>query len=234
MPPTRRSSLSPFPTHTTVQVTYNTFIGMKIAYINTIMEMCDQLPGTDVDAVTAGISLASRRLMSPMYLRGGMGDGGGCHPRDNIAMSWLAEKLGLRYNFFDAIMVAREKQTDFLADLIQREKAAAPALPVVILGKAFKPDTNLVTGSPAVLLGHILDERSVPYSFVDPYCCEGAAAAMPAAPAIFLVGCKHSVFASAAFPAGSVVLDPHRYIPTTTPGIKVLHIGVGPPSAVVT
>lgn len=215
-----------------IKVTYNTFIGMKIAFINTVMEICNQLPGTDVDSVSAGIALANKRLISPAYLRGGMGDGGGCHPRDNIAMSWLADKLGLSYNFFDAIMTAREKQTEFLASLIEAELRAQPALPVIILGKAFKPDTNLVTGSPAVLLGHILVERSVPFAFRDPYCCEGAAAAMPVAgdaPAIFFIGCKHTVFVTTRFPTGSIVLDPHRYIPTPADAsITVHYIGVGP------
>lgn len=102
-----------------IKVSYNTFIGMKVAYANTIMELCHHLPNTNVDAVTAAISLAGKRLLSPAYLTGGMGDGGGCHPRDNIAMSWLAQKHGLSFNFFDSIMMAREKQTDFLADLIQ-------------------------------------------------------------------------------------------------------------------
>ncbi len=202
---------------------------MKIAYINTIMEMCTYLPNTDVDAVSAGIALATKRLISPAYLKGGMGDGGGCHPRDNIAMSWLADKLGLRFNFFDSIMMAREKQTDFLADLIQKELIARPGLPVVILGKAFKPDTNLVTGSPAVLLGHILVEREVQFSYADPYCCTGRAAELPTAaskPAVYFVGCKHSVFASVQFPAGAVVIDPHRYIPRSDPAVIVRYVGV--------
>ena len=36
---------------------------------------------------------------------GGMGDGGGCHPRDNIALSWLAKKLNLSFNWYESIIV---------------------------------------------------------------------------------------------------------------------------------
>jgi UDPglucose 6-dehydrogenase len=201
---------------------------MKIAYANTIMEMCNRLPNTNADEVTAAIGMANRRLMSPAYLKGGMGDGGGCHPRDNIAMSWLSDKLGLSFNFFDSIMIARERQTEFLADLICSERdKGAPKLPVVILGKAFKPDTNLVTGSPAVLLGNILSERAVDFTYADPY-CEGCApvASVVGSPAIFFIGCKHKILAETQFAAGSIVLDPHRYMPKDPSGaVTVKHIG---------
>jgi UDPglucose 6-dehydrogenase len=66
-----------------IKVAYNTYISMT----NTWMEICHKIPGTDVDEVTGALALATRRIMSPMYLKGGMGDGGGCHPRDNIALS---------------------------------------------------------------------------------------------------------------------------------------------------
>jgi UDPglucose 6-dehydrogenase len=213
-----------------IKVTYNTFIGMKIAYANTIMEMCNSLPNTNVDAITAAICMANKRLISPAYLTGGMGDGGGCHPRDNIAMSWLSEKLGISYNFFDAIMMARERQTDFLADLICKERADLKNdMPVVILGKAFKPDTNLSTGSPAVLLGNILKERFVPFSYSDPYCADcDSLTKSTSKRAIFFIGCKHSVFFDVRFPSGSIILDPHRFIPKDTSGeVTVKYIGTG-------
>ena len=77
-----------------IKVAYNTFIGMKIVFANTMMEICYHT-GANVDEVSAAMGLATDRLMSTKYLYGGMGDGGGCHPRDNIAMSWLSRKLGI-------------------------------------------------------------------------------------------------------------------------------------------
>ena len=62
------------------------------------------------------------RIISDRYLSGGMGDGGGCHPRDNIALSWLSDKLDLSFNWFDNIMMQRENQTDWLASLIEEQK----------------------------------------------------------------------------------------------------------------
>lgn len=142
------------------KVAYNTFIGLKIAFANTMMELCEKT-GADVDDLVDALSLADQRIISSAYLRGGMGDGGGCHPRDNIALSWLARKVGLSYDLFGALMECREKQTEWLADFCSE--------PLTILGKSYKPETNLTVGSPALLLAEILRERGVDFTHVDPH-----------------------------------------------------------------
>lgn len=150
------------------KVAYNTFIGLKIAFANTMMEICEKT-GADVDDLVDALSLATDRIISPAYLRGGMGDGGGCHPRDNIALSWLAQELGLSYDLFEALMICREKQTEWLLDYtldVQNESAAYR--PLEIKGKAYKPGTNLTVGSPALLMASMLDERGVIYEHTDP------------------------------------------------------------------
>lgn len=200
-----------------IKVCYNTFIGMKIVFINTVMEICHKT-GADVDAVSDALSLATERIISDKYLRGGMGDGGGCHPRDNIALSWLARKLDLSHDFFEDLMIAREDQTEWLAELIEEHD-----LPRVILGKAFKPETNLVVGSPAVLLQRILEERGNEVVSYDPH----VDSVKPEFErSVFFIGTRHDVFAEWKFPEGSVVIDPHRYIPDQE-GVKVIRIGQG-------
>lgn len=145
------------------KVAYNTFIGLKIAFANTMMEICEKT-GADVDDLMDALSLATERVISPSYMRGGMGDGGGCHPRDNIAMSWLAGELDLSYDLFSALMECREAQTNWLAEL-----AIAENRPIVVRGKAYKPETNLTVGSPALLLGSLLRQHGATFSQEDPY-----------------------------------------------------------------
>lgn len=198
-----------------IKVAYNTFIGMKIVFANTMMEICHKT-GADVDAVIDALSMANQRIISKTYLRGGMGDGGGCHPRDNIAMSWLARKLDLSHDFFEDLMIAREDQTDWLADLICQYD-----LPKVILGKAFKSETNLTTGSPAVLLKNILNEKGIEAVCYDPHI---DAKAPNFVKSVFFIGTKHDSFLAMKFPEGSVILDPHRYIQDQQ-GITVVRIG---------
>jgi UDPglucose 6-dehydrogenase len=194
---------------------------MKIVFANTLMEICHKIPGTNVDEVTNALNLAKDRLISPKYLSGGMGDGGACHPRDNIAMSWLARELGLSYDLFESVIKAREKQTEWLADLIQGYN-----LPIVILGKSFKPETNIVTGSPALLLKNILEERGHRVTAYDPY----VDAEKPDFKAsIFIIGTKHPDFLDFDFPENSVVIDPWRYINKPEKrNVKVISVGVSP------
>jgi UDPglucose 6-dehydrogenase len=149
------------------KVAYNTFIGLKIVFANAMMELCEKT-GADIDDLVDALSLAKRRIISPAYMRGGMGDGGGCHPRDNIALSWLAREVGLSYDLFEALMVARERQTEWIADLATAAVEATGG-ELTVLGKAYKPETNLTVGSPATLLANILQERGVRAAHHDPH-----------------------------------------------------------------
>jgi UDPglucose 6-dehydrogenase len=200
---------------------------MKIAFANTWMEICHKIPGADVDEVTAALALATRRIISPMYLKGGMGDGGGCHPRDNIALSWLARELRLSYDFFEGLMIARERQTEWLAELMEAYDPVGEARALkVILGKSFKPETNITVGSPAVLLKNLLEERGHEVQMYDPYVDVGLP--VPRYPAsTFVIGTKHPEFVDFEFPQGSVVIDPWRYIPQR-PGVNVVSVGQSP------
>jgi UDPglucose 6-dehydrogenase len=207
-----------------IKVSYNTFITTKLVLANNIMEMCHRLPNTNVDEVTNALKLGTRRLVSTAYLTGGMGDGGGCHPRDNIAMSWLNRELGIECNYFDFIMKKREKQTDFFANLIE-EKMKESGLDVCILGKSFKPETNLTEGSPAILLKNLLEFRGIKSEQYDPY-IDISVTDFKLEKKIYFIGCKHSIFSTYDFPEGSCVIDPNRYIPLKN-GVDIIHVGIG-------
>jgi len=156
-----------------------------------------------------------------------MGDGGGCHPRDNIALSWLSRELDLSYDWFDNIMMQREKQTDWLADLIEEQDISKESK-IYILGKSFKPETSIETGSPAVFLKNILEERGHLVEMYDPYIDTDALLMQKG---IYFIGTKHPDFISYNYPNGSIILDPWRYIPLKDKvlnedyNIKVIHIG---------
>jgi UDPglucose 6-dehydrogenase len=199
-----------------IKVSYNTFIGMKIVFSNTIMEMCHKI-GANVDEVLGGLKLANDRIISTKYLNGGMGDGGGCHPRDNIAMSWLADKINLSHNFFEDVMEARENQTEFLADIILEHEG-----PYYILGKTFKEQTNLILGSPAILLGNILKERNVKFTHYDPFVDE----VIPEFKrGVYFIATKHLEFKNIIFPKGSTVIDVWRYLNINDENIKYIPVG---------
>tara|TARA_R110002167_G_scaffold131670_5_gene315527 strand:- start:514 stop:1824 length:1311 start_codon:yes stop_codon:yes gene_type:complete len=202
-----------------IKVSYNTFIGMKITFVNTLMEICHKT-GCNVDQVTDAIKMANERLISDKYLTAGMGDGGGCHPRDNIAMSWLGSNIDISHNFFDDLMMAREHQTDWLADLIVEQDQDYRE--IYILGKAFKPETNIVTGSPSVLLDNLLKERGKTVVTYDPH-IDNTEPEFKSG--VYFIGTKHPEFENFDFPDGSIVLDPWRYVKSDNETVKIIHIG---------
>lgn len=212
-----------------IKVSYNTYITTKIVMANNIMEMCHHLPNTDVDVVMTALKKGTRRLVSTSYLNGGMGDGGGCHPRDNIAMSWLSNRLGLDNNYYDFIMKKREKQTEFLADLIIKEFKNAGNKRICILGTAFKPNTNIETGSPAILLKNLLIGKGYEVSSFDPHISTSANNLQTWAcdeNFIYFIGCRHSCFQEYEFNDSCIVIDPHRYI-TKEKCKNIIQVGVG-------
>ena len=156
-----------------------------------------------------------------------MGDGGGCHPRDNIALSYLARKLSLSYNWYDNIMKQREMQTEWLADLIISEKYERK---INILGKCFKPETNLTVGSPSILLKNMLEEKGEEVTMWDPWVDDSDIMKVKEQyewdkkPQLFFIGTKHEVWKEFYFMPGSVVIDPFRYLKVKE-DVKYIPIG---------
>lgn len=204
------------------KVTYNTFITMKTIFGNNLMEVAHKLGGNS-DVVMGALKHATRRIISPAYMYGGMADSGPCHARDNIALSYLARKLNLETDLYDSVMVTREKQTEWLAKLIISEKSN---MPVMILGKAYKPETNLTVGSSAVLLKNILDEYGVQAGMFDPHVdqTEDQIKRLEFFPHLVFIGTKHEIFRDYKFAAGSTVIDPFRYI-SKQDNVKLVSVG---------
>jgi UDPglucose 6-dehydrogenase len=230
-PPTIRMSIE---SAELTKVAYDTFITAKICVANTIMEIAHKTPGCNVDDVTNALGHATQRIVSDKYLTGGMGDGGACHPRDCIAMSWMAHGLDLHYDLFGNLMVCRDGQTSWLSMLLSSQNWPKPGrerLPIVILGKSFKPESNITAGSPAILLANMLRNRGYEFEHIDPYVDNFSWPPrdwLDQNPKVFFIATKHRCFAKYGFPEGSVVIDPFRFIGKQS-GIEVISVGVGEP-----
>lgn len=176
------------------KIFYNTFISAKLGLVNMIQDVSEKIGHINVDIVADALANSTKRIMSPSYMKPGMGDGGPCHPRDNIALRWLAENLDLGYDLFNAIMQAREIQAQNIAKELVRHR-----LPVVILGKSFKQGVPYTDGSYSVLVGYYVEELGTTVSF-DEYV---------STPAAYLLA--HDIdYTSDKMAKGSVVVDPWR------------------------
>ena len=150
-----------------IKVFYNTFISMKIGLVNMIQDVSERQGNINVDVVTNALASSKQRLMSSAYMKAGMGDGGACHPRDNIALRYMAENLSLGYDIFDSIMNAREIQAENLACLLV-DQADESQLPILINGIAYKPGVEYTAGSYALLVAHYCKEMGNDVIEIDP------------------------------------------------------------------
>ena len=132
-----------------MKIFYNTFISTKVALVNMIQDVSHKLGNMDVDKVTQALAKSTIRIVSPRYMKAGMGDGGACHPRDNIALRWLAKELDLGYDIFETIMTARERQAESMAKAILTHGEN-----VFFTSDSYKPGTDLVDGSYSLLVQH--------------------------------------------------------------------------------
>jgi len=150
-----------------IKIFYNTFISTKIALVNMIQDVAMKNGNINVDIVTNALAKSTTRIMSSKYMTAGMGDAGPCHPRDNIALRYLAENLNLGYDIFDTIMHAREMQAYNLAKFLKKIQVEKN-LPIFVLGKSYKPDVDILDGSYSLLLGHYLEKLQAKFYYIDP------------------------------------------------------------------
>ena len=134
-----------------MKIFYNTFISTKIALVNMIQDVANKLGHMNVDRVTDALKKSTMRIMGPKYMKAGMGDGGSCHPRDNIALRWLAKDLNLGYDLFESIMTARESQAEHMAKAILTHGKN-----IYFSSDTYKPGTDLIDGSYSLLVQHFV------------------------------------------------------------------------------
>jgi UDPglucose 6-dehydrogenase len=156
------------------KISINTFVTTKISYANMLADICDRLPGADVDVVTSAVGMDSR--IGRKYLRGALGYGGPCFPRDNIAFACLARAIGARADVAEATDSLNKYQIDRLVALVQRH--APRGSKIGILGLSYKPDTGVIEESQGVMLAARLSDMGYVLTVFDPLALPAASAVL--------------------------------------------------------
>lgn len=190
-----------------IKIFYNTFISTKIALVNMIQDVAEANGNINVDIVTEALAKSTNRIMGPGYMKAGMGDGGACHPRDNIALRYLAERLDLGYDLFDSIMKAREVQAEKLA-----RKCLQNGKNITIVGKAYKPGVHYLNGSSSLLVGHYIEKLGGNVHYYDVH--TGDTDLKEKWTDVYLIGYWEDYVTHLKFPIHTTVIDPWRKITT--------------------
>lgn len=137
------------------KISVNTYVTTKISYANMLAEICEKLPGGNVDIVTSALGLDTR--IGSKFLKGGPAFGGPCFPRDNIAFISFAKNIKSTYSIPLATHKTNIRQVKRLAEKVL--EYARPQDSVGILGLSYKPDTDVVDESSGLLLTKILIDK---------------------------------------------------------------------------
>ena len=223
-----------------IKIFYNTFISAKVGLVNMIQDFAIKIGNINVDVVTDALARSTMRIMGPKYMTAGMGDAGACHPRDNIALRWLAKEYDIGYDLFDTVMHAREIQAKNLAQFLVDQSGnwiTGKNLPIAIHGKAYKPDVPYCIGSYSTLIGYYIKELGHSVVYLDPMADDPAdVVAELHGPHVVLwahnrkityeyTGDQLDTQPYCEIPGGSIIVDPWRKLNKTADGITVIQYG---------
>ena len=152
------------------KVALNSYVTMKITFANTLAEICQATPGGDVDDVTGAIGFDTR--IGKKYLKGGIGYGGPCFPRDNRAFAFTAAQAGVQAELATTTDTLNNR---WLEHHVARVAAHTPAGGTVsILGLAYKPGTPVIEDSQPIMLAEQLREAGFRVLTFDPLAGDNA------------------------------------------------------------
>ena len=146
------------------KISVNTFITTRLSYANMLAEICESIPNCDVDVITSALGLDSR--IGSKYLKGAVGYGGPCFPRDNVAFAYLARQLGKEATLAEATHEVNKRQVLRLESIIMSKLPEGGK--VGILGLSYKPDTDVIDESQGVELARSLVAKNISVVLYDP------------------------------------------------------------------
>jgi UDPglucose 6-dehydrogenase len=154
------------------KIAINTYVTIKITFANMLAELCERIPGGNIDIVTNAMGLDRR--IGHKYLKGALGYGGPCFPRDNVALSFIARALG---SSADLAEVTDRMNRTLPNRVIERLKPLIrKGMTVAVLGLAYKPGSHVVEESQGIYLARLMARLGVRVLGYDPLANEMARA----------------------------------------------------------
>lgn len=152
------------------KISVNTFVTTKITFANMLAEICEKLPGGNVDVVTNALGLDER--IGRKYLTGALGYGGPCFPRDNVALTYIAKELGVDAKLAETTdSMNRSMATRVIEKLRPMIRDGAT---VAVLGLSYKPFSHVTEESQALYIADALSKAGARVVGFDPLAGEMA------------------------------------------------------------
>jgi UDPglucose 6-dehydrogenase len=144
----------------------NTFLATKISFINSLANICQNLPGTDVNTIAKAIGKDPR--IGPLFLQAGPGFGGSCLPKDLSALINFSDKFEKTNELFKAVLTVNQNQPVKVLDLLKELKILKKNNTISILGLSFKKDTDDIRASVSIEIVKLLLKKGIKIKVYDP------------------------------------------------------------------
>jgi UDPglucose 6-dehydrogenase len=144
----------------------NTFLAMKVSFINMIANLCQKIPGTDVETVAKAIGLDKR--IGPHFLKAGAGWGGSCWPKDLKALIKFGEKMNTKLPLVNATLEINNEQPYKIIELAEELIGELKNKKIAILGLSFKPNTDDIRDAVSIKIIKTLLNKGAHITAYDP------------------------------------------------------------------
>ena len=144
----------------------NSFLATKISFINQLSNICQNIPGANIDDIAKIIGLDPR--IGKLFLNAGPGYGGSCLPKDMKALINFADRVGINPTLLNAVEKTNQNQMENIISLIEKKLGKIASKRITILGTAFKPNTDDVRDSMAIKLIKKLLRKKAKITIYDP------------------------------------------------------------------
>jgi len=150
----------------------NAYLAVKISFINNVANLCQRIPGADIESVARGIGLDNR--IGSLFLKAGLGWGGSCLPKDVRAISEFSKSLRTSVPVIDAAFHTNETQPTRAIHLAEQVLGSLKGKRVALLGLSFKPGTDDMRDAVSVKIVKGLLKKGAKVTAYDPYAMANA------------------------------------------------------------
>ena len=159
-----------FQTAEMIKYANNSFLATKISFINQLSNICQNIPGTNIDDVAKIIGLDPR--IGKLFLNAGPGYGGSCLPKDISALINFADKIGVNPLLLNAVKKTNHEQVNNIVSLMKKILGNIATKRITVLGTAFKPNTDDIRDSKSIELIKKLLKNKAKITIHDPKAIE--------------------------------------------------------------
>lgn len=146
------------------KLSVNCYVTTKISFVNQLAAICEKIPGADVDVITDALGMDTR--IGGKCMRGGLGFGGPCFPRDNVAFQYFAKEVGILSTLGNKVVETNKGVVGRVVELICGNAKAGGK--IVVLGLSYKPNTPIIEESQSVMVVKKLVEKGFRCYLHDP------------------------------------------------------------------